>query len=281
MFVAVLIGGGGWGYIYFFQQTRLSTLETEYSDKQSELQNKQQIANRYEDVLKNYESVNEYFQNYEKALYPDHNEEQVFDFLNRVNSGRAYTDFTFEFTDSTTNGEYGIINMKVEGSGYYRNVLNFVRRVELSKPVNKVEKMSIVPLNTLEDYGRVDFSFELDSYYNRSDIVEDQELAATDDILASIYNPFYPLIRENIEPNEDNLINIQSSKLLALSADRAFLINQSGALEKLHVGDKVYLGTLTNIDVNRRTATFRLNRGGIVEMVTLEVDNENSEEQNN
>jgi hypothetical protein len=39
----------------------------------------------------------------------------------------------------------------------------------------------------------------------------------------------------------------------------------------LKIGDRVYLGSLSSIDLENSTATFNLDLGGIAEVVTLEV----------
>ncbi|MEX2368057.1 MAG: hypothetical protein WD510_01005, partial [Balneolaceae bacterium] len=65
--------------------------------------------------------------------------------------------------------------------------------------------------------------------------------------------------------------NIESSRLIGISSSRIFLRDQNGRLVNLSVNDRVYLGSLEAIDVQEGRATFRLNKGGIIEAVTLEV----------
>lgn len=269
--VLALFVAGGWGYISYFQQPVIEELENEIEEKSSELSEKQQIADQYETVLEQFENARYYVDNFEKILFPTNDEDRVFDFLNGLNQGSAYTDFAFSFTDSTTQGEYGIITMDISGSGYYRYLNNFIRQIEYSQPLNKIMNLSLTPINNLEDYGRVNFSFTLRSYYDRQRLTESDSFDMASAAVASLYNPFYPLIRD-IPPNEENLANVEQSDLLALTASRAFVLNQSGSLQQLRVGDDVYLGTLRSIDMEERTATFELNKGGIIELVTMEVD---------
>ena len=278
--VLLLIVIGGTAYIYFYQLERIEQLETDVSQKRSELNRKQQIANQYETVLENFENARFYFNNYDKALYPSSDEDMVFDFVNNINEGRSFTDFAFSFEDSTIQGQYGYMTMQISGEGYYRNMVNFVRKIELSKPLNKIKEISITPINELEEYGRVDFDFMLEGYYDRAKLLEPATYTVADVEVASLYNPFYPHIRD-IQPNDDNLINIEQSDLLALSADRAFLLDQSGYLQNISIGDQVYLGRLTSINLNQREATFVLNKGGIIERITMNVDRNGTDEESN
>ena len=118
--VLLLIGGAGWGYLKYVQQERIDELQQEVNTKRSELREKQQIAAQFETLSEQLDNATFFLDNYPKALYQDNNEDRVFDFLNRLNTGNAYVDFTFTFNDSTQNGDYGIMNMNVSGQGFYR-----------------------------------------------------------------------------------------------------------------------------------------------------------------
>ncbi|MDZ7715002.1 MAG: hypothetical protein U5J95_02200 [Balneolaceae bacterium] len=268
--VLVLFIAGGWGYISYFQAPKISDLEQKVSQKTTELQEKQQVANQYETVLNQFENAKFYINNFDKVLYQNNNEDEVFDYLNTLNSGSSYTDFAFSFNDSTAQGQYGIIRMNITGSGYYRYLINFIRQIEYSQPLNKISQVNITPMNAVEDYGKVDYSFVLESYYDRVSVLEPGSFEISENTYASLYNPFYPLIR-NIQPNTEDLINIEQSSLLALSSEKAFILDQNGVMQQINIGDKVYLGSLKTVNLNEGTAKFELNKGGIIEVITLEV----------
>jgi len=271
--------GAGVSYIYFYQQPRVKELRQKAEQKRQELNQKQQKANQFPILKKRYEEATRFFNNYNKALYANSNEDNVYDFLNNINTGSAFTNFTFSFSDSTTHDQYGTMSMKITGQGYYRNFINFIRQIELSKPLNKVSKVSISPINELESYGKVNFNFSLKSFYDRVKLLGKPDLAITNNLVGSVYNPFYPLIR-SVKTNENNLVNVEQSSLIAVSTDKVFLVDQNGVMQRLSKGDDVYLGELTSINVKRGTALFKLNKGGIIERVTLQVNNEENQSSN-
>jgi len=86
-----------------------------------------------------------------------------------------------------------------------------------------------------------------------------------------MYNPFYPLIH-SIPKNKEGLVDVKKSKLIALSGNKIYLIDQTGNLVNLNIGDEVYLGWLKKIDQMKQTAHFTLNKGGVIEKVLLKVD---------
>lgn len=276
LLVLTLCIGAGWSYIYFIQEPMITELKTEVDQTRQELNEMQQVAHQYPVLLEQYEKATEYINNFNKVLYPSSDEDYVFDFLNRVNQGQAYTDFTFSFSDSTAKGAYGVMTVEVTGSGYYRNFMNFIRQIELSKPLNKINGIRINPINDPESYGHVNFNFTLSSLYDRKQVTEQPELAVTNNLRNSFHNPFFPLIR-SVKANEENLVNVEQSSLLAVSSNKIFVLDQNGVMHKLQKGDKVYLGNLKSINVSQGSASFVLNKGGIIEQVTLQINNEDNE----
>ncbi|MDP3580760.1 MAG: hypothetical protein Q8S39_02420, partial [Ignavibacteria bacterium] len=91
------------------------------------------------------------------------------------------------------------------------------------------------------------------------------------------YDIFYPLIRNEIPPNTEGLLDVQSAQLLALIPDGAFLSDASANTYLLWEGDKVYLGYLTNIDYQNNRVNFVLNKGGVIENVSLQLQKEKKE----
>lgn len=273
--VLALCVGAGWSYIYFIQEPEIEQLETQVEETRQELREKQEIANQYPILLNQHEEATEYINNFDKALYASSDEDYVFDFLNKINRGSSYTDFTFSFSDSTAEGQYGTMTVQVTGTGRYHNFMNFIRQIELNKPLNKISDVRVNPINELESYGEVNFNFTINSFYDRAKILDQPDMTITNNLRPSFHNPFYPLVR-SVKANEDNQINVEQSTLLAVSSDKIFVLGQDGVMQKLSRGDKVYLGTLNAMNVDQGSATFVLNKGGIIERVTLQVNNDDN-----
>lgn len=277
--VLTVFVAGGWGYLYFYQQPRIENLQKQVDKTRKNLQSKQQVADQYPTLLDRYKKATSFFNHYNKALYTSSNEDNVYDFLNKISSGASYVDFTFNFQDSTSKDKFGTMKMAIAGSGYYRNFINFVRQIELSKPLNKIQGLSVSPVNKLDSYGKVNFNFMIKSYYDRAKMLGKPDLSIRRDLVASVYNPFFPLIR-SIKDNKNNLINVEKSKLLAVSGNQAFLLDQDGKMQTLSKGDEVYLGKLTSINLKKGAASFTLNKGGIIDQVTLQVNNDGNQSSN-
>ena len=80
------------------------------------------------------------------------------------------------------------------------------------------------------------------------------------------------MIRNEIPPNVDELLDVQGARLLAIIPEGAFIADTKGNTFLVWEGEQVYLGYLTMIDYNNSTVNFILNKGGIIEKVTLDLD---------
>lgn len=80
-------------------------------------------------------------------------------------------------------------------------------------------------------------------------------------------NPFFPVIMEQVPPNSRGLLDLDQSKLVSIVGGKAVFKGPDGEMEKLGVGDDVYLGQITEIDPARGRVRAVLNRGGIIDDV--------------
>ena len=272
-----LFVGTAYSYIRFFQVPELNELEDSLEEMQKDYNAKRATSNAFPELNETYQQALQIIESADKSLFKKPDPELVYDYLNAVSNHASNSKvyFNFVFVDSTTQDQYGTINADITGYGPYDQTVNFINKIENSQLLNKVKNLSITPpTGSTAEYDEVNFSFTLESYYERIPIQENVSqtgmLTLNEDI--STFNPFYPLIQQTIPPNEDNLVNIEQSRLIGLTGSRVFIVDQNGSVTSLHTGDEVYLGELSSIDLNNETATFNLNKGGIMELVTLEIE---------
>jgi Tfp pilus assembly protein PilO len=270
----LLIWGGGFAYYKFFIQNHLSDLEQQLETKRSDLNSKQDINNQFEALNERYEMALEIIAEYNKTLYPANKPDDIYDFINEINEeGGNQISFDFIYQDSIPDQQYGVIQSSVTGFGNYAALTDFINRIENSQLLNKITELTISPARVDDDINDVNFSFALESYYQKTSLFDsltaDYSINLKSDV--STYNPLYPLIQSTVPPNLEGLVNVEDARLIGITANRVFL-NYQGSIISLKVGDRVYLGYLSSLNIENKSATFNLNKGGIQEVVTLEVE---------
>lgn len=267
----MIIGASGYLFIRFYQQPKIEALQEEIEEKQEDYDQKRSIADQLPELETRYEESTEFIDNYDKTLFRSNNPDAVYRFLSILASTDPI-EFDYVFSDSTSTDRYGIVTSQLAGRGPYRAVLNFLTRIENSEPVQKIEELVVSPVSESGEYSFVTFTFRLSSYYDRINFFDAANTPGVSErISLASHNPFFPIIR-NIEPNTDDMINVEESQIVGIGNGIVYLLDQGGVLQTLREGDRVYLGLLETININEGYANFRLNKGGIIESVSLEVE---------
>ena len=202
---------------------------------------------------------------------------QFFDFVESYSND----DDLYSYTDTEFDGrniELGInyYTYKVSGRMNYNNVYKLIYAIEQSKELKKITQLSLGNLIRTDQDGVPLFlvSFEMTVQVYHSSDNRFAPAVFTENRLSTgpIYDAFYPLIRNEIPPNVDELLDVQGAKLLALIPEGAFVADTKGNTYLVWEGEQVYLGYLTKIDYDNNSVSFILNKGGIIEKVTLELE---------
>jgi hypothetical protein len=181
-----------------------------------------------------------------------------------------------EYLDQIKDKEFFVHQYKLSGSGYFNEVYSMIFAIEQSKELKKIKQLNLGNLIRTDNEGvplfLVSFDMTAQVYYSADNRFAAVATLENNLSTGPLYDAFYPLIRNEIPPNVDNLLDVQGAKLLALIPEGAFVADTKGNTYLVWEGEQVYLGYLTKIDYDNNTVSFILNKGGIIEKVTLELD---------
>jgi hypothetical protein len=198
-----------------------------------------------------------------------------------------HTLYTFTNTEYLNKGEengFNYYTYKVSGSGSFDGVYGLIYSIEHSKDLMKIQTAELVTNTIVDQKGVahyiVKFTLQVKEYYSQSDQYAAVSYLENNLNGGSLYNAFYPLVRNEIRPNTEHLPDIQGASLISLVPQGAFIMDASGNTTLMEKGDPVYLGNLMDIDYDHESVTFVLNKGGIVEFETLKLGLPNKKEGN-
>ncbi|TVR14715.1 MAG: hypothetical protein EA391_12335 [Balneolaceae bacterium] len=272
----LLVGGG----YFFVQYTFNDDIEATRQQRQmlnTELQEVQQSANLFARAQANYNDALYTRLNHPKELFRDHSSSNLYNYLQELNREITFTELNYSLSDSVLQSDHGIVNVTIQGEGLYENLVNYLYRLEFSRPLIQIRTVQLDNITELERLDRVNFQIALGAYYRRGNWTNYRaDLEPSGPLGEILHNPYYPLIHE-VPANIENLPDVDSSRLVVLTGSRAHIIDQTGTLQRLNIGDRVYLGRLTSISMSRGEAVFDLNRGGIRDRVVLSLQQSNSQ----
>jgi len=275
LLLLILIAGGI--YIFVFQQGSISEKEEKLEELNANVYDPEELRIRYENLLKRSAILDSILSARKFNIPQNLSSIKFYNFVNRILSGFSDdTQVNVEYVEQIRDKEFFVYNYKLSGGGYFNDVYKLIYAIEQSKELKKVTNFTLGNLIRTDAEGLPLFlvSFEMTAqvYYSSDNRFAPAEFVENNLRTGPIYDAFYPLIRNEIPPNIDGLLDVQGAKLLALIPEGAFIADTKGSTFLVWEGEQVYLGYLTMIDYNNSTVNFILNKGGIIEKVTLDLD---------
>jgi len=276
LLLIAIIGGT---YIFMFQQGDLNDKKEKLEELNAKSYDPVELADRYEQLQVRSAILDSVLQSRKFNIPKDLSSIKFYNFMNNVVSNFSeHTQIDIAFQKREQAKDFFFYEYKLTGRGFYNEVFRLIYSIEQSKELKKIITLSMGNMIQTDDEGIPLFlvSFEMNAqvYFSNDSRFAPEELVENDLRTGPIYDAFYPLIRNEIPPNIDELLDVQGSKLLALIPEGAFIADTHGNTYLVWEGEQVYLGYLTQIDYEENTVSFILNKGGIIEKITLELDRE-------
>ena len=297
---AVAVGAG----YYVTQKQQPATLEELEAKEEAILLQQAQVEDLIaQEALASGDAAEAYQRwNARYKILPDQlSSPDVVDYLNAL-SRSGFRSFDITLSGRTQQSGYSVYSYNVSGLAYFESLYAFIWNVENGRGLYRVRDVSIdkevtmIPLSQPavrtrtfgaegveeEEDTRLEqqvvltqFSLVIDAYF-----AGDEAMSAPDSIMAipaEVFppqrpqgNPFYPHVLENLPPNVENRVDLQTAELVSVVGQQA-VFRHDGELRSLGVGDRVYLGRITSINPNEGRVVGDLNLGGIRERIELDL----------
>lgn len=272
LLVLILIAGGA--YIFFIQGNKLDEKREKLKELNANSYDPEELRLRFEDLVVRSAELDSILANRKYNIPQNLSSIKFYNFVNNLTSGYSEAaKIDIEFLEQKEDKEFYFYEYKLTGSGYFNEVYNLINSIEESKELKKINTVTLSNLVETDEEGIPEFlvAFTLNAQvYFSSDNRFAPAVSKENNLSTGIlYDAFYPLVRNEIPPNIDGLLDVQGAKLLAIIPEGAFLADNSGNTYLLWEGEQVYLGYLTKIDYKNSSASFILNKGGIIEKINL------------
>ena len=266
-------------YIFMFQRSDLNEKNDKLKELNANSYDPVELADRYDKLKIRSAILDSVLQSRKFNIPKDLSSIKFYNFMNNVVSNFSdHTEINIEFVKREQAKEFFFYEYKITGSGFYNELFQLVYSIEQSKELKKIINLTMGNMIKTDEEGMPMFlvSFEMNTqvYFSNDNRFAPEVFVENDLRTGPIYDAFYPLIRNEIPPNIDELLDVQGSKLLALIPEGAFIADTHGNTYLIWEGEQVYLGYLTKIDYEENTVSFILNKGGIIEKITLELERE-------
>ena len=266
-------------YVFVFQRGKLNEKRNKLEELMANDYNTEQLTLQYQDLLKRSSVLDSILAARKFNIPKNLSSIKFYNFINNVSSTYSEaSQIDVEFLGQNQDKEFFYFEYKLTGKATYNDLFNLVYGIEHSKELKKLTEISLNNLVVTDQEGMptflVGFSMKVGVYFSSNDRFATASLVENNLKTAPAYDAFYPIIRNQIPPNVDMLLDVQGAKLLALIPEGAFIADNKGNTYLVWEGEQVYLGYLTKIDYEKNKVSFILNKGGIIEKVELELEKE-------
>ncbi len=261
-------------YIFSFQRSAISEKKIKLEELDANSYDPVELAARYDELTIRSAILDSVLSRRKFNIPKDLSSIKFYNFVNGIVSNFSeYTQVNVEFQNQLQDKEFSVYEYKLSGSGFYNEIFQLIYSIEHSKELKKVTTLSAGNLIKTDKESMPMFlvNFELNTqvYFSNDSRFAPKEFVENDLRTGPIYDAFYPLIRNEIPPNVDELLDVQEARLLALIPEGAFIADSHGNTYLVWEGEQVYLGYLTKIDYENNNVNFILNKGGIIERINL------------
>lgn len=274
LLIIILVAGGI--YLFVVQRGDLSERQDKLAELNKNVYDPVELNNRYQELERKSAELDSILAHRKFNIPQDISSIKFYNFINNIVANfPKETSVNIEYLRQAPDKEFFFHEYKLTGGGNYNDVFKMIYAIEQSKELKKVGKLSLSNLVKTDDeipLFLVNFELTAQVYFSADSRFAPAELVENNLSTGPIYDAFYPLIRNEIPPNIDNLLDVQGARLLALIPEGAFVADNKGNTYLVWEGEQVYLGYLTKIDYDNNTVSFILNKGGIIEQVTLQLD---------
>ena len=224
----------------------------------------QRLTEKYQDVKRRYDSRS-------KEIPLTDASSQTYSYMSNGMDQSGNIKFDMKFTGGENKDRWGYNVYKLSsGESTFEDLFRFVYFLENGRRLYKISSMNIDTHETIDELTKetiqsVTFQMELQAYFVNNIPELGTSLAAkTLTMIPSIYNPCKPMVSQVMAtaPPEGE-IDADNSDVKAVLHGKAFVLANSELLI-LHVGDKVWRGSVTAIDPATSSVEYTLDEGGIV-----------------
>lgn len=204
-----------------------------------------------------------------------------------MSSNNLAIDFDFVLNSKKKSGNHTLFSYTLTGEGAYSDVYKMIWHITYEPILYKINALTLTPSSADRNYLKFVMNLEGYTVESGTDVIDDfASLRPKKDYDFSFTSNFFePLIKPRpvvvaqarpeapkLPPKQPGEIDVEKATLKAVTNNSIFISEGGSGTVQLQVGNRVYLGSLTNINQGRNEAEFIITKFGVSQRVTLRID---------
>jgi hypothetical protein len=271
--LAFLISAAGLIYWKWYQPRKLKDIAKEMQKIDQKINDMAGLLQRVEELDAQYKDVKRKYDSRSKEIPTADVSSQTYAYMSRgqdeAMTNGEFPKFDMSFEGAHQVGNYGYNSYKLTGgTADFAALYKFIYYLENGRRLYKIRDITMnqkemIDQETRETKSYLEFTMELGAYFSSIEVLATSLAAKSLTSVQAPFDPFRPLVLSAVSaeapPNE---IDAKKIDIKAVLPGKAFALD-GDELILLHVGDKVWRGTVTKIDPSKSSVEFQLNEGGL------------------
>ncbi len=274
LLIVVLAIGGYYTLSYF--PKLIKALDAQIQEKQTQINALEYVGVQLDETVKKIQDEEIKLASIDKQIVSEVSSANTYRYLNSILTYSGFIKFDMIFTGVENKKSYNQNIYNIKGEGDFNAIHKFLVYLEEGPETYKIRKMHLRGVEGIdlesETYEFI-VTFEMDVLALFAQVKDLPKIhrSLSDTKVAQARNPFYPIIKRDLPPNYDELLEAERAELKAIMPNKAFVVDQKKNTHILKEGDAVYLGYVKKIDEQNNRIIFTLDKGGIIEEFALEL----------
>ena len=219
LLILILIAGGI--YIFIFQSGDLKTKNEKLKKLKVNDYNTAQLTAQYQELLKRSATLDSILASRKFNIPQNISSIKFFTFINNVsNRFSPNTQISTEFLNRGTDKEFSYYEYRLSGGADFNDLYKLVYSIEQSKELKKIKTITLGNLISTDEEGYphflVNYTILSHVYFSSNDRFASTGRVENNLSAPTLYDIFYPLIRNEIPPNTNFLLDVQGQSFLRL-----------------------------------------------------------------
>jgi hypothetical protein len=275
--VFLVITGGGLFYYLYLQPRQLETSKKDIARMERELQEMPSLINIVAQLDQSYVDIKRRYDSRSKEIPTSDVSSQTYAYMSRGIDESGSITFNMRYGGEEKVGEYGYNSYDLyEGKATFEELYKFIYYLENGRRLYKIASINIDQREGIDDETKetkswVLFAMELRAYFSTLDVLSTSLAATSLPIQRPSSNPFNPIILQALSAEAPlGQIDVNTIDVKAVLPGKVFVLHGSELLV-LHVGDKVWRGSVTRISPAESLVEFTLDEGGVMRKVQKKI----------
>ncbi len=273
LFLVFVVGG----YVSFISQPgKLKGIAKESKHVESQLQDKVVQERAISDMQNTLRETIHRWNNRLKEIPQFDISSQTYGYLSRIIDESGFMKLNMSFNGTKSLSKYGYNTYHIIGSAEFPNIFRFMWLLENGRRLYKITTIAMKSEEKLDTAGnlptiQLNYEMDIQSYFTSEKSLNTPVMNPDSTPEPITSNPFEPFIFGEVPKNTRNLVDVSNLSVKAVADSKALVMDGSGRLITLKLGDPVYLGKVETINPEDGSIVFRMNRGGIIDTVRKQI----------